>query len=52
MKQQGYKVSKQKVWICGGQEFTSKAAAYRRCRTMNGTKAGGTKPHNVERKNV
>ena len=52
VKQQSFKVAKAKLWIVQGQEFTSKNAAYRRCRTLNGTKAGGTKPFKVERKNV
>ena len=39
-----------KIWVVSGTEFTSKNAAYRECRRLNGTKAGGTKPYKVKRK--
>lgn len=36
----------------GPSEFTSKRAAYRRCRVLNGKKVGGNRSHHVQRKNV
>lgn len=42
----------QKVWIVDGKEFTSKSAAYRYCRTLNGKKVNGNKPYNVQRKGL
>jgi hypothetical protein len=50
--QASFKTAKAKAWVTGNKEFTSKAAAYRHCRTLNGTKAGGKKPYKVERKNA
>lgn len=51
MKQQTFIKKFQRVWVCGNKEFTSKGAAYRYCRTINGKKAGGRRPYNVQRKN-
>jgi len=51
-KQDNFVKSFQRVWIVGNEEFTSKSAAYRRCRTLNGKKAGGNRPHNVQRKSA
>jgi hypothetical protein len=41
---------KPKVWTVANKDFTSKTAAYRYARTMNGKKAGGNRPYKVQRK--
>ena len=38
-----------KVWTVGSQRFTSKNAAYREARRLNGKKAGGNRPYRVQR---
>lgn len=50
--QKSFEIKKARVWKTGNKEFTSKNAAYRHCRTLNGTKAGGSKPYKVERTNA
>lgn len=50
--QQSFEVKKARIWIVKGIEFTSKNAAYRHSRTVNGKKSGGHRPYNVERKNA
>jgi hypothetical protein len=39
-----------RAWIVNGKEFTSKNAAYRYCRTLNGKKTGGRAEFRVQRK--
>ena len=43
--------AKSRPYVIWGQSptFTSKSAAYRYCREINGKKAGGHKPYNVQR---
>lgn len=39
-----------RIWIVDGREFSSKSAAYRHCRTLNGKKSGGRRDFKVQRK--
>jgi hypothetical protein len=51
-KQTSFKTAKARIWIVDGKEYTNKREAYRVCRSLNGKKAGGDKPYNVQRKNA
>lgn len=39
-------------YMVGNQTFDSKNAAYRECRRLNGKKAGGRRPYNVQRSGI
>jgi hypothetical protein len=49
---ESFKTAKARIWSTGNVSFTSKRAAYRHCRTLNGKKSGGRRPYKVERKNA